>query len=45
MTFSLTSKLLTFEIINKTLLNFKDSCSSTSVWSLQNYMKNGRELT
>ena len=37
--------LITFAVINQTLPNLQGSCRNTSRWSLQNYMKNGWELT
>ena len=37
--------LITFAVINQTLLNLQGSCRNTSRWCLQNYMKNGWELT
>ena len=37
--------LITFEVLNQTLPNLLDSCRSSSRWCLQNYIKNGWELT
>ena len=37
--------LITFEVINQTSPNLQCSCRNTSRWCLQNYMKNGWELT
>ena len=37
--------LITFAVINQTSPNLQGSCRNTSRWSLQNYMKNGWELT
>ena len=37
--------LITFEVLNQTPLNLLGSCRSSSRWCLQNYMKNGWELT
>ena len=37
--------LITFAVINQTLLNLQGSCRKTSRWCLQNYMENGWELT
>ena len=37
--------LLTFEVLNRTPPNLLGSCRSSSRWCLQNYMKNGWELT
>ena len=37
--------LLTFEVLNQTPPNLLGSCRSSSRWYLQNYMKNGWELT
>ena len=37
--------LITFAVINQTLPNLQGSCRNTSRWCLQNYMKNGWELT
>ena len=37
--------LIIFEVLNQTLLNLLGSCRSSSRWYLQNYMKNGWELT
>ena len=39
------SSLITSAIINQTLPNLQGSCRNTSRWSLQNYIKNGWELT
>ena len=39
------SSLITTAIINQTLPNLLGSCRSTSRWCLQNYIKNGWELT
>ena len=39
------SSLITFAIINQTSPNLHGSCRNTSRWCLQNYMKNGWELT
>ena len=36
---------ITFEVLNQTPPNLLDSCRSSSRWCLQNYMKNGWELT
>ena len=36
---------ITFEVLNQTPPNLLGSCRSSSRWCLQNYMKNGRELT
>ena len=37
--------LITFEVLNQTPSNLLGSCRSSSRWYLQNYMKNGWELT
>ena len=37
--------LITFPVINQTSPNLQGSCCNTSRWCLQNYMKNGWELT
>ena len=37
--------LITFEVLNQTPPNLLGSCRSSSRWCLQNYMKNGLELT
>ena len=37
--------LITFEVLNQTPPNLLGSCRSSSRWYLQNYMKNGWELT
>ena len=37
--------LITFTVINQTSPNLQGSCRNTSRWCLQNYMKNGWELT
>ena len=37
--------LITFEVLNQTPLNLLGSCRSSSRWYLQNYIKNGWELT
>ena len=37
--------LITFEVLNQTPPNLLGSCRSSSRWCLQNYMKNGWELT
>ena len=37
--------LITFAVINQTSPNLQGSCRNTSRWCLQNYMKNGWELT
>ena len=37
--------LLTFEVLNQTPPNLLGSCRSSSRWYLQNYIKNGWELT
>ena len=37
--------LITFAVIYQTLPNLQGSCRNTSRWCLQNYMKNGWELT
>ena len=37
--------LITFEVLNQTPSNLLSSCRSSSRWYLQNYMKNGWELT
>ena len=37
--------LLTFAVINQTLLNLQENCRNTSRCCLQNYMENGWELT
>ena len=37
--------LITFELLNQTPPNLLGSCRSSSRWCLQNYMKNGLELT
>ena len=37
--------LITFAVINQTSSNLQGSCRNTSRWCLQNYMKNGWELT
>ena len=39
------SSLITFAVINQTSPNLHGSCHNTSRWCLQNYMKNGWELT
>ena len=39
------SSLITSAIINQTLPNLQGSCRNTSRWCLQNYIKNGWELT
>ena len=39
------SSLITSAIINQTLPNLHGSCRNTSRWCLQNYIKNGWELT
>ena len=39
------SSLITFAVINQTSPNLHGSCRNTSRWCLQNYMKNGWELT
>ena len=39
------SSLITSAIINQTSTNLHESCRSASRWRLQNYMKNGWELT
>ena len=39
------SSLITFAVINQTSPNLYGSCRNTSRWCLQNYMKNGWELT
>ena len=36
---------ITFEVLNQTPPNLLGSCRSSSRWCLQNYMKNGWELT
>ena len=36
---------ITFEVLNQTPSNLLGSCRSSSRWYLQNYMKNGWELT
>ena len=36
---------ITFEVLNQSTPNSQGSCRSTSWWCLQNYMKNGWELT
>ena len=40
-----TSSLITFAVNNQTSPNLHGSCHNTSRWCLQNYMKNGWELT
>ena len=40
-----TSSLITFAVNNQTSPNLHGSCHNTSWWCLQNYMKNGWELT
>ena len=37
--------LITFEVLNQTPPNLLGSCRSSSRWYLQNYIKNGWELT
>ena len=37
--------LITFEVLDQTPPNLLGSCRSSSRWCLQNYMKNGWELT
>ena len=37
--------LITFEVLNQTPPNLLGSCRSSSRWCLQNYIKNGWELT
>ena len=37
--------LITFAVINQTSPDLQGSCHNTSRWGLQNYMKNGWELT
>ena len=37
--------LITFEVLNQTPPNLLGSCRSSSRWCLQNYIKNGLELT
>ena len=37
--------LITFEVLHQTSPNFERSCRNTCRWCLQNYMKNGWELT
>ena len=37
--------LITFEVLNRTPPNLLGSCRSSSRWYLQNYIKNGWELT
>ena len=37
--------LITFAVINQTSPNLQGSCRNTSQWCLQNYIKNGWELT
>ena len=37
--------LITFEVLNQTPPNLPGSCRSSSRWYLQNYIKNGWELT
>ena len=37
--------LITFEVLNQTQPNLLGSCRSSSRWYLQNYIKNGWELT
>ena len=37
--------LITFEVLNQTQPNLLGGCRSSSRWCLQNYMKNGWELT
>ena len=37
--------LINFEVLNQTAPNLLGSCRSSSRWCLQNYMKNGLELT
>ena len=37
--------LITFEVLNQTPPNLLGSCGSSTRWYLQNYMKNGWELT
>ena len=37
--------IITFEVLNQTPPKLLGSCRSSSRWCLQNYMKNGRELT
>ena len=39
------SSLITYAVIIQTLPNLQGSCRNTSRWCLQNYMKNGWELT
>ena len=38
-------QLITFEVLNQTPPNLLGSCRSSSRWYLQNYIKNGWELT
>ena len=38
-------ELITFKVLNQTPPNLLGSCRSSSRWCLQNYMKNGWELT
>ena len=37
--------LITFEVRNQTSKKLQESCRNTNRWCLQNYMKNGWELT